>query len=135
MFRKGDNSRYAGLCLPRVLMRLPYGRNYTPVEEFDYEESAGEQDHSKYLWGNAAYAFAARLTDAFVRYGWCAAIRGVEGGGLVEGLPTDTFITDDGDIATKSPTEVAITDRREAELAKLGFLPLCYYSRPMHGTE
>ena len=127
MFRKSDDSRYVGLCLPHVLMRLPYGKETTPVEEFDYEENVDGRDHSKYLWGNAAYAFAARLTDAFARHEWCAAIRGVEGGGLVEGLPAHTFTTDDGDIATKCPTEIAITDRRENELAKLGFIPLCYY--------
>jgi type VI secretion system protein ImpC len=127
MFRKSDDARYVGLCLPHVLMRLPYGRETTPVEEFDYEENVDGRDHSKYLWGNAAYAFAARLTDAFARHEWCAAIRGVEGGGLVEGLPAHTFITDDGDVATKCPTEIAITDRRENELSKLGFIPLCYY--------
>jgi len=127
MFRKSDDARYVGLCLPHVLMRLPYGKDTVPIEEFDYEENVDGRDHSKYLWGNAAYAFAARLTDAFARYEWCAAIRGVEGGGLVEGLPAHTFITDDGDVATKCPTEIAITDRRENELAKLGFVPLCYY--------
>lgn len=127
MFRKSDDSRYVGLCLPHVLMRLPYGKDTVPVEEFDFEENVDGRDHSKYLWGNAAYAFAARLTDAFARHEWCAAIRGVEGGGLVEGLPAHTFTTDDGDIATKCPTEIAITDRRENELAKLGFIPLSYY--------
>lgn len=127
MFRKSDDSRYVGLCLPHVLMRLPYGKETVPIEEFDYEENVDGRDHSKYLWGNAAYAFGARLTDAFARYEWCAAIRGVMGGGLVEGLPAHTFITDDGDVATKCPTEIAITDRRENELAKLGFIPLCYY--------
>jgi type VI secretion system protein ImpC len=127
MFRKSDDARYVGLCMPHVLMRLPYGKETTPIEEFDYEENVDGRDHSKYLWGNAAYAFAARLTDAFARYEWCAAIRGVMGGGLVEGLPAHTFITDDGDIATKCPTEIAITDRRENELSKLGFIPLCYY--------
>jgi type VI secretion system protein ImpC len=127
MFRKSDDSRYVGLCLPHVLMRLPYGKDTAPVEEFDYEENVDGRDHSKYLWGNAAYAFGARLTDAFARHEWCAAIRGVEGGGLVEGLPTHTFMSDDGDPATKCPTEIAITDRRENELAKLGFIPLCYY--------
>jgi type VI secretion system protein ImpC len=108
-------------------MRLPYGKETAPVEAFDFEENVDGKDHSKYLWGNAAYAFAARLTDAFARYEWCAAIRGVEGGGLVEGLPTHTFTTDDGDITVKIPTEIAITDRRENEFAKLGFIPLCYY--------
>jgi type VI secretion system protein ImpC len=127
MFRKSDDSRYVGLCMPHVLMRLPYGKETTPVEEFDFEEGVDGRDHSKYLWGNAAYAFAARLTDAFARHEWCAAIRGVEGGGLVEGLPAHVFNTDDGDVATKCPTEIAITDRRENELAKLGFIPLCYY--------
>ena len=127
MFRKSDDSRYVGLCLPHALMRLPYGKDTVPVEEFDFEENVDGRDHSKYLWGNAAYPFAARLTDAFARHEWCAAIRGVEGGGLVEGLPTHTFTTDDGEVATKCPTEIAITDRRENELAKLGFIPLSYY--------
>jgi len=127
MFRKSDDSRYVGLCMPHVLMRLPYGKDTMPIEEFEYEEGVDGRDHSKYLWGNAAYAFGARLTDAFARHEWCAAIRGVEGGGLVEGLPAHTFTTDDGDVATKCPTEIAITDRRENELAKLGFIPLCYY--------
>lgn len=127
MFRKSDDARYVGLCMPHVLSRLPYGKETVPVEEFDFEEKVDGRDHSKYLWGNAAYAFAARLTDAFARHEWCAAIRGVEGGGLVEGLPAHTFMTDDGDVATKCPTEIAITDRRENELAKLGFIPMCYY--------
>jgi type VI secretion system protein ImpC len=127
MFRKSEDARYVGLCLPHVLMRLPYGKDTVPVDEFDYEEAVDGRDHSKYLWGNAAYAFAARLTDAFARHEWCAAIRGVEGGGLVEGLPTHQFPTDDGEIATKCPTEIAITERREHELAKLGFIPLSYY--------
>ena len=126
-FRESDDSRYVGLALPHILMRLPYGKDTTPVEAFDFEEYVDGKDHSKYLWGNAAYAFATRITDAFSRYEWCAAIRGVEGGGLVEGLPSHTFTTDDGDIAVKCPTEIAITDRRENEFSKLGFIPLCYY--------
>ena len=95
-----------------------------PVEGFDFEEHVDGTDHSKYLWGNAAYALGARLTNAFALYGWCAAIRGVEGGGLVEGLPAHTFRTDEGDVALKCPTEVVITDRREKELADNGFIPL-----------
>jgi type VI secretion system protein ImpC len=107
-------------------MRLPYGRASIPVETFDYEEDVDGTDHSKYLWGNAAYALGARLTDAFAKYHWTAAIRGVEGGGLVQGLPVHTFRTDEGDIALKCPTEIAITDRREKELADLGFIPLVH---------
>jgi type VI secretion system protein ImpC len=126
-FRESDDSRYVGLALPHILMRLPYGKDNVPVEAFDFEESVDGMDHSKYLWGNAAYALATRITDAFAKYEWCAAIRGVEGGGLVEGLPTHSFTTDDGDIAVKCPTEIAITDRRENEFAKLGFIPLCHY--------
>jgi len=127
MFRESDDSRYVGLCLPHVLTRLPYGEKTVPVEEFNFEEDVDGRDHKKYLWSNAAYAFAARVTDAFFRHEWCAAIRGVEGGGLVEGLPTHVFQTDDGDVAAKCPTEIAITDRRENELAKLGFIPISYY--------
>jgi type VI secretion system protein ImpC len=107
-------------------MRLPYGKNGVTVDGFNYQEGVDGADHSKYLWGNAAYALAARLTGAFAKYGWCAAIRGVEGGGLVEGLPTHNFTTDSGDVALKCPTEAPITDRREKELADLGFIPLVH---------
>ncbi len=125
-FRDSEDSRYVGLAMPHILMRLPYGRDTKPVEGFDFEEHVDGTDHSKYLWGNAAYALGARLTNAFALYGWCAAIRGVEGGGLVEGLPAHTFRTDEGDVALKCPTEVAITDRREKELADNGFIPLVH---------
>jgi type VI secretion system protein ImpC len=125
-FRQSDDSRYVGLCVPHVLMRLPYGRDTVPVDAFTYEEGVDGTDHTKYLWGNAAYAMAARLTNAFALYGWCAAIRGVEGGGLVEGLPAHTFRTDEGDVALKCPTEIAITDRREKELADQGLVPLVH---------
>jgi type VI secretion system protein ImpC len=125
-FRESEDSRYVGLTAPHILMRLPYGEATAPVEAFNFEEDVDGKDHHKYLWGNAAYAFATRLTDAFAKYSWCAAIRGVEGGGLVEGLPTHTFKTDDGDIALKCPTEIAITDRREKELSDLGFIPLVH---------
>ena len=110
-FRESEDSRYVGLVLPRVLGRLPYGAQTLPVEEFGFEEDVDGTNHNKYLWTNAAYAYGSRLTNAFARYGWLAAIRGVEGGGLIEGLPTHTFATDDGEIALKCPTEVAITDR------------------------
>jgi type VI secretion system protein ImpC len=125
-FRMSEDSRYVGLCLPHILMRLPYGKDTNPVDAFAYEEGVDGRDASKYLWGNAAYALGTRLTNAFALYGWCAAIRGVEGGGLVEGLPAHTFRTDEGDVALKCPTEIAITDRREKELADLGFIPLVH---------
>jgi type VI secretion system protein ImpC len=125
-FRESEDSRYVGLTLPHILLRLPYGPETVPVEAFNFKEDVDGKDHSKYLWGNAAYGFATRLTDAFAKYSWCAAIRGVEGGGLVEGLPTHTFMTDDGEVALKCPTEIAITDRREKELADLGFIPLVH---------
>ncbi|MBZ5675109.1 MAG: type VI secretion system contractile sheath large subunit [Acidobacteriia bacterium] len=125
-FRQSEDSRYVGLCVPHILMRLPYGKDTKPVDGFNYEEGVDGTDHSKYLWGNAAYALGTRLTHAFSEFGWCAAIRGVEGGGLVEGLPAHNFRTDEGDIALKCPTEIAITDRREKELADLGFVPLVH---------
>ena len=125
-FRDSEDSRYVALAMPHILTRLPYGKANVPVEAFDYEEEVDGTDHKKYLWSNAAYALGARLTDAFAKYHWCAAIRGVEGGGLVEGLPTHTFKTDEGDVALKCPTEIAITDRREKELADLGFIPLIH---------
>ena len=125
-FRESEDSRYVGLCLPHVLLRQPYGSETVPVESFNFEEDVDGRDHKKYLWGNAAYSLATRITDAFAKHSWCTAIRGVEGGGLVEGLPTHTFRTDEGDIALKCPTEIAITDRREKELADLGFIPLVH---------
>jgi type VI secretion system protein ImpC len=125
-FRESEDSRYVGLCLPHTLMRLPYGDKTRRTEGFRYEEDVDGRDHKKYLWGNAAYAMGARITDSFAKCGWLASIRGVQGGGLVEGLPTHTFSTDEGDIALKCPTEVAITDRREKEFSDLGFIPLVH---------
>jgi len=126
-FRESEDSRYVALTLPRFLGRLPYNPKDGQVAEgFTYMEETDGTDHSRYLWVNASYAFAARLTAAFEAYGWCAAIRGVEGGGLVEDLPTHTFKTDDGEVALKCPTEVSITDRREKELSDLGFIPLVH---------
>lgn len=126
-FRASDDARYVGLTVPRFLGRLPYDpREGTTTEGFNFVEDVDGTHHGKYLWVNTAYALAARLTAAFEAYGWCAAIRGVEGGGLVEDLPTHTFKTDDGELALKCPTEVAITDRREKELSDLGFIPLVH---------
>ena len=126
-FRESEDARYVGLTVPRFLGRLPFSpKDGATVEGFNFVEDVDGSDHAKYLWINAAYAFATRLTAAFETYGWCAAIRGVEGGGLVEDLPTHTFKTDEGDIALKCPTEIAITDRREKELSDLGFMPLVH---------
>lgn len=125
-FRASEDSRYVSLVLPHVLLRLPYGPDTKPVEGMNYVEDVNGTDHSRYLWGNAAWALTQRITEAFARYGWCAAIRGVEGGGAVEGLPAHTFTTSAGDLALKCPTEVAITDRREKELDELGFIALCH---------
>jgi len=125
-FRESEDSRYVALTLPRVLGRLPYGAEFKRVEEFGFEEFVDGKHHDKYLWMNAAWAYAARVTDAFAKYGWFARTRGVEGGGVVEGLPVHTFPTDDGAMAMKCPTELAISDRREFELSTLGFLPLLH---------
>jgi type VI secretion system protein ImpC len=126
-FRESEDARYVGLTLPRFLGRLPYNpADGATTEGFNYVEDVDGTDHHKYLWCNAAYAFGTKLTGAFEDYGWCAAIRGVEGGGLVENLPTHTFKTDEGEIALKCPTEIAITDRREKELSDLGFISLVH---------
>ena len=126
-FRESEDSRYVGLTLPRFLGRLPFNPvDGTTVEGFNFVEEVDGSDHQKYLWCNATYAFGAKLTKAFDDFGWCAAIRGVEGGGLVDDLPTHTFKTDEGEIALKCPTEVAITDRREKELSDLGFISLVH---------
>jgi type VI secretion system protein ImpC len=133
-FRDSEDSRFVTLTMPRVLARLPYGKDTKPVEEFNFEEArlddSGRQlesDHDEYCWMNAAYAMGTTLTKSYAEYGWCTSIRGAEGGGKVEGLPSHTFVSDDGDTDQKCPTEIGITDRREAELSKLGFLPLCHY--------
>lgn len=125
-FRESEDSRYVGLCLPHTLMRLPYGQDTIRSETFNFEEKVDGRDPRKYLWGNAAWAYATRLTEAFALYGWCVSIRGVEGGGKVEGMPAHTFKTDDGDIALKCPTELAINDTREVEFNDLGFLSLLH---------
>ncbi len=132
-FRESEDSRFVTLVMPRVLARLPYGQQTKPVEEFNYEEAPIEggvtrpMPHDHFTWMNAAYVMGARLTDAFSKYGWCTAIRGAEGGGKVENLPSYTFTSDDGDVSQHCPTEVAITDRRDGELMNLGILPLCHY--------
>jgi type VI secretion system protein ImpC len=124
--RESEDARYLGLAMPRFLARIPYGAKTNPVEEFDFEEDTGAADHSKYTWANSAYAMATNITRSFKLYGWCSRIRGVESGGSVEGLPVHTFPTDDGGVDMKCPTEIAISDRREAELAKNGFMPLLH---------
>lgn len=125
-FRDSEDSRYVVLTLPHYLCRLPYGPDTLPVEGVNFVEDVDGTDHKKYLWGNAAWLLGQRITDAFAKYSWCSAIRGIEGGGKVEGLPTHTFKTDEGDIALKCPTEIAITDRREKELSDLGFISLIH---------
>lgn len=133
-FRESEDSRFLALTMPRALSRLPYGLKTSPIDEFDYEEgplmadgTSLQLDHNNYCWMNTAYVLGARITNAFAVYGWCTAIRGAEGGGKVENLPTHIFKSDDGDMDMECPAEVGITDRREAELSKLGFLPLCHY--------
>ena len=124
--RESEEAKYVGLALPRFLARRPYGAKTNPVEEFDFEEETAGDDASKYAWANSAYAMAANVNRSFKLYGWCSRIRGIESGGAVEGLPTHTFPTDDGGVDMTCPTELAISDRREAELAKNGFMPLLH---------
>ncbi len=124
--RESEDSRYIGLAMPRFLARLPYGAKTDPIDEFAFEEDTAGADSSSYTWCNAAFAMATNITRAFKLYGWTTRIRGVESGGAVEGLPTHTFPSDDGGVAMKCPTEIAISDRREAELAKNGMMPLIY---------
>ncbi len=125
-FRQSEDSRYVALTAPRILMREPYGSATVPIEAFNYEERVDGTDHNAYLWGNSAYTLAANINKAFATYGWCATIRGVESGGLVEGLPVHNFRTEAGELVMKCPTEVQITDRREKEMADLGFAALVH---------
>jgi len=124
--RESEDARYLGLCMPRFLARLPYGEKTEPVDEFHFEEDVSGGNDTQFAWCNSAYAMATNITRAFKLYGWCSNIRGVESGGSVEGLPAYTFPDSEGGVALKCPTEVAIPDRREAELAKNGFMPLIF---------
>ena len=124
--RESDDSKYLGLCMPRFLARTPYGAKTNPVEEFDFEEDTAGSDHGKYAWANAAYAMATNINRSYKLYGWGSRIRGIESGGAVENLPLHTFPTDDGGVDQKCPTEIAISDRREAELSKSGLLSLIH---------
>ena len=124
--RESDDAKYLAMCMPRFLGRLPYGPKTSPVEAFNFEEDTVGADHDKYAWCNAAYAMATNINRSFKLYGWCSRIRGVESGGSVENLPTHTFPTDDGGVDMKCPTEIAISDRREAELSKSGFLAMIH---------
>jgi type VI secretion system protein ImpC len=124
--RESEDAKYIGLAMPRFLARLPYGAKTNPVDAFDFEEEVEGADHNRYVWANSAYAMATNITRAFKLYGWCTTIRGVESGGSVPNLPVHSFPTDDGGVDMKCPTEIAISDRREAELAKNGFMPLVH---------
>lgn len=125
-FRDSEDSRYVALAMPRFLSRRPYGAKSEPIDEFAFEEDSGGGDATKYAWNNAAYAMGVNINRSFKDYGWCSRIRGVQSGGLVEDLPFATFPTDDGAVDMKCPTEVAISDRREAELSGAGLLPLIH---------
>ncbi len=140
-FRDSEDSRFVSLVMPRALARLPYGERTKPIDEFGFEEAPSDaagapqaMAHDHYCWMNAAYVMGTRLTEAFAKHGFCTAIRGAEGGGLVENLPTHVFKSDDGDLDVKCPTEIGITDRREYELSNLGFLPLCHYKNHDHAV-
>jgi type VI secretion system protein ImpC len=124
--RESDDAKYLGLAMPRFLARLPYGAKTDPVEEFEFEEDCSAGDSTRYAWANSAYAMAVNINRSFKLYGWCSSIRGVESGGAVEGLPVHTFPSDDGGVDMKCPTEIAISDRREAELANCGLMPLIH---------
>jgi type VI secretion system protein ImpC len=135
-FRDSEDSRFVTLAMPRVLSRLPYNAKTNPADgftfnetEFDNKGRATKMDHDQFTWMNAAYVIGTKMTDAFAKYGWCTAIRGAEGGGKVTGLPTYGFVSDAGDMDMQCPTEIAITDRREKELANLGFMPLSHYKK------
>ncbi|MDM0123467.1 type VI secretion system contractile sheath large subunit [Variovorax arabinosiphilus] len=132
--RNTEDARYVGLAMPRFLARLPYGVRTNPVDEFDFEEQTEGADHRNYVWNNAAYAMAVNINRSFKQYGWCTMIRGVESGGTVENLPCHTFPTDDGGFDMKCPTEIAISDRREAELAKAGLIPLVHRKNTDHAS-
>jgi len=132
--RESEDSKYVGLAMPRFLGRLPYGSKTDPIEAFAFEEDTDGSDATKYGWVNAAYGMAMNITRSFKEYGWCSRIRGVESGGTLENLPSHTFPTTDGGVDMKCPTEIAIDDRREAELAKNGMMPLIHRKNTDNAT-
>ena len=132
--RETEDSRYIGLAMPRFLARLPYGARTNPVDEFGFEEQTDGADHRNFVWTNAAYAMAVNINRSFKQFGWCTMIRGVESGGTVEDLPCHTFPTDDGGFDIKCPTEIAISDRRESELARAGLIPLVHRKNTGHAA-
>lgn len=121
-FRESEDARSVGLALPRFLLRLPYGRETQPVKGFDYEETVTD-NHDNYLWGNAVFTLATRLTDSFAKFRFCANIIGPKGGGAVEDLPVHLFESM-GEIEAKIPTEILLSERREFELSEEGFIGL-----------
>lgn len=132
--RESEDARYLGLAMPRFLARIPYGATTDPVEEFDFEETTDGGDSNNYCWANSAYAMAVNINRSFKETGWCSQIRGVESGGTVEGLPVHTFPNDDGGVDMKCPAEISIGDRREAELAANGFMPLLHRKNTSSAT-
>ena len=121
-FRESEDARYVGLTMPRFLLRAPYDPENNPVKAFEYRENVSGS-HEDYLWGNTAFAMATRLTDSFAKFRWCPNIIGPKSGGAVEDLPVHTFESM-GELESKVPTEVLVSDRREFELAEEGFIPL-----------
>lgn len=124
--REQEDTRYIGLCMPRYLARLPYGAATDPLDAFAFEEDTEGADINRLLWGNPAYAFAANVARAFATYGWCARIRGIDRGGGVEGLPVLHHPTADGDVDRRTVTEICLSERRDAELASCGLIPLMH---------
>lgn len=123
-FRESEDARYVGLLLPRFLLRLPFGQTTVPVKSFNYEEDVVGQ-HNSYVWGNCSYAFATRIADSFAKFRWCPNIIGPQAGGSVENLPLHQYQAM-GEIQTKIPTEVMISERREFELSEEGFIALTF---------
>jgi len=125
-FRQTEDARYLGLTFPRFMLRLPYGEDTEPVDNFDYEEDVKGEDHDRYLWGNSSFAFASNMVEAFMEDGWCVQIRGPQSGGKVEDLPVHVYDAGRGD-EMKIPTEVPISETLEFECSNLGFIPLSHY--------
>ena len=132
--RSDEDTRYIGLCMPHCLARLPYGADGDPLDEWAFEEVTDGPDASRFLWINAAYAFASNIARAFTLYGWCTRIRGVDTGGRVDGLIAHTFSSADGDMDRRCITEVSLSERRETELSRAGFIPLLHRKNTDHAV-
>jgi len=128
-FRKTEDSRYVSLVLPHLLMRRPYGAGdfNEKVEDFNFNEFNSEENieelHSKFLWGNAAYALGVNITSSFFNTGWFLQMIGMKNGGDLKNTINYKYESEDGLIPIYS-SECRIPENRGKEFSHLGLIPI-----------